>query len=170
MGSVFSCVVKQNEEGSVTHSFRLRPWKKLAHSKQVFLLPTQNTDGIPTTSTIRYFMRNRTRSGLLVCSTYTQRWSSSSSSVLWRSWSLPSGSHTLHTHSLQISSTHTQHTIVLQLYYNYFDSFSSDILVSLILLVFQFIFYFWSFHFNVLAIWLFFLFKYLYIDFIKFLF
>lgn len=53
-----------------TYSLRLLPWKKLAHSKQVFLLPTQNTEGIPTISIIRYLMRNRTRSGRLVRSTY----------------------------------------------------------------------------------------------------
>lgn len=52
-----------------THSFLCWPWKKLAHSKQVFLLPTQKTEGIPTTSIIRYFMRKRATLGLLICST-----------------------------------------------------------------------------------------------------
>ncbi|TNN43730.1 hypothetical protein EYF80_046075 [Liparis tanakae] len=37
--------------------------RKLAHSKQVFLLPTQNTEGIPTTSIITYLMRNSTMAG-----------------------------------------------------------------------------------------------------------
>ena len=52
-----------------TYSLRRLPWKKLAHSKQVFLLPTQKTEGMPTTSSIRYLMRNRARSGRLVLST-----------------------------------------------------------------------------------------------------
>lgn len=52
-----------------THSFLRCPLKKLAHSKQVFLLPTQNTEGMPTTSIIRYLIRNKAMSGLLVCST-----------------------------------------------------------------------------------------------------
>ena len=39
--------------------------KKKAHSEQVFLLLTQNTAEIPTTSVIRYLTRNRDRSGRL---------------------------------------------------------------------------------------------------------
>lgn len=54
-----------------THSFLWWPLKKLAHSKQVFLLPTQKTEGIPTTSIIKYLMRKRATFGLLVCSTCT---------------------------------------------------------------------------------------------------
>ncbi len=111
----------QNEEGTGTHSFLLRPWKKPAHSKQVFLLPTQNTDGIPTTSTIRYFMRNRTRSGLLVCSTYTQMIiiSPGRADRFPQALSHTHTPHThtphTHTHTLTAGSIHrTQHTLVLQ--------------------------------------------------------
>lgn len=53
-----------------SYSLRLRPCRKLAHSKQVFLLPTQKTDGIPTTNIIRYFIRNRTAAGWLICFTW----------------------------------------------------------------------------------------------------
>lgn len=74
-----SCLVKNWMEhwysllGVDTHSFFFLPWKKLAHSKQVFLLPTQKTDGIPTTRAIRYFIRKRMRSGRLVCVTYNDK-------------------------------------------------------------------------------------------------
>lgn len=52
-----------------TYFLHLLPWKKLAHSKQVFLLPTQNTEGIPTISIITYLIKKRTRSGRLLFST-----------------------------------------------------------------------------------------------------
>lgn len=58
------------QQAGASYSLRLRPWRKLAHSKQVFLLPTQKTDGIPTTSIIRYFMRNRTAAGWPICFTW----------------------------------------------------------------------------------------------------
>jgi len=38
--------------------------KKLAHSEQVFLLPTQNTGDMPTINVSKYFIRNRNISGL----------------------------------------------------------------------------------------------------------
>lgn len=52
-----------------SYSFRLRPCRKLAHSKQVFLLPTQNAEGIPTTNIIRYLIRNNAKAGRLDVST-----------------------------------------------------------------------------------------------------
>lgn len=46
-----------------SHSFLRVLLKKKAHSEQVFLLLTQNTADIPTTSVIKYFTKNRERSG-----------------------------------------------------------------------------------------------------------
>lgn len=56
-----------------SYLLHLLPWKKLAHSKQVFLLPTQKTEGIPTTSIITYLSRNRPRSGRLLFSTCSRQ-------------------------------------------------------------------------------------------------
>lgn len=44
------CEAREHHDNLLQHSFFLRPWKKLAHSKQVFLLPAQKMEGIPTES------------------------------------------------------------------------------------------------------------------------
>lgn len=46
-----------------SHSLLRVLLKKYAHSEHVFLLLTQNTADIPTTNVIKYFTRNRERSG-----------------------------------------------------------------------------------------------------------
>lgn len=45
--------------------------KKLAHSEQVFLLPTQKTGDMPTINVSKYFIRNKNISGL--ASTFAQK-------------------------------------------------------------------------------------------------
>lgn len=60
---------KQDKKGSrvyKTCSYSLFRFllKKLAHSEQVFLLPTQKTGEMPTINVNRYFIRNKNISGL----------------------------------------------------------------------------------------------------------
>lgn len=54
------------------HSFLRVLLKNEAHSQQVFLLLTQKTADIPTTSVIRYLMRNRESSGRSTSTLYNK--------------------------------------------------------------------------------------------------
>ncbi|KAF3849557.1 hypothetical protein F7725_019276, partial [Dissostichus mawsoni] len=53
--------VEGGEEGAEQEEQEEEEGGKPAHSKHVFLLPTQNTEGIPTISIITYFVRKRAR-------------------------------------------------------------------------------------------------------------